>query len=140
MLDRSKCKKYLVWDIEKAAAVERVVIDFPLMGGCLCVAQAYEDDFLSGGMYETSSYYHFEEIKEPEYVPFETLEDFMPYIDCWFRIKGESHMRKIVSVDFNCSKPIMFTECALYNTKQLWETFEMYHNNEWIPVGKLDAK
>lgn len=144
MLDRSKCKKMLVWDnqedIKESDAVERIVIDTCEDGSCICVDEIDTSRFTKGLHYNTTTWDNYKPIPEPSYRPFETLEEFMPYSGNWFRLTEGWHVRKVVSLDFNCSYPIMFTKGEMETTKSLCDSYEMLHNNEWVPAGIKEDK
>jgi len=64
MLDRSKCKKMLVWDAEKSAGEERIVIEILHDGGCLAIRPEYEDDFYDVWDFDYEHWTYCEEIPE----------------------------------------------------------------------------
>lgn len=64
MLDRSKCKKMLVWDDDRIGAGERIVIDVFPDGSCIAVDLGYEESFYAGGEYEIDIWDHYKETPE----------------------------------------------------------------------------
>lgn len=67
MIDRSKCKKMLVWQNNEGAAEVRTVIDILNDGSCLVVSRSREKAFFDGGWYSASFYNHCKPIpKKPE--------------------------------------------------------------------------
>ena len=66
MLDRSKCKKMLVWSSNKEDAVERIVIDIMSDGWCICVEHNYTEEFEMGNCFNAARYRHCKLIPEPK--------------------------------------------------------------------------
>jgi hypothetical protein len=74
MLDRSKCKKMLVWSSSESEAIERIVIDMLNDGWCITVHKDYEKNFVEGKCYEICKYRNCKPIPEQKPV---TILDVM---------------------------------------------------------------
>lgn len=64
MLDRSKCKRMLVWDAENPAGEERIVIEILPDGGCFAIRADDEKTFYDMWDYEKEHWTYCEEIQE----------------------------------------------------------------------------
>lgn len=137
MLNRKECKKMLVWDDKREDAVKRVVIDVVHDGSCYAISSDAESSFLEGGMFRIIWWGHCEEIKEPEWQAFTDNSQLEPYIDCWFR-KKNIQSKKFARPTYYDSEAKVISMCGRWwNTRELFDEWEMKVNGVWQPVGEL---
>ena len=138
MLDRSKCKKMLVWRSSESEAVERIVIEILTDGSCLAVDDIYTKSFHEEG----SSYGTVVKWKHCKTIPEEkpvtildvmykaNLADVMKYKGCdWFYpvLTLQSDSPKIEEMLFN----ILIKENGEVKLKhETWLTAEQYVRGE----------
>lgn len=70
---------------------------------------------------------------KPEYVPFESMEDFMPHGDKWIRVKGYSELSRIILMD----NEGLYIDGSYHGWKSAFVCLEFA---DGTPCGKLVEK
>jgi hypothetical protein len=113
--------------------VKRIAIDLKC-NPVLCVEPNYKEQYLNFEAYDTERWDKWREIQEPEWVPYETMEEcFEDLKDVWIRYKNTPTLIvKITQFDFkNNTLDIDNWTCTL---DHVFETFEKL---DGTPCGKL---
>lgn len=70
---------------------------------------------------------------KPQYVPFESMEDFMPHADKWVRVKDSPGLSRIVLMDNNG----LYVDGVYHGWKSVFGCLEF---SDGTPCGKLVEK
>lgn len=70
---------------------------------------------------------------KPEYVPFESMEEFMPHCDKWVRVKGQSELSRVILLNNNG----LHIDGSYYDWKRAFNYLEF---SDGTPCGKLVEK
>jgi len=102
MEKKREAKWVNVWDgCNKPDILDRCILLATLPDGAMCkyvtVARNHEDAYLEGDIYGTEVFEHMEEIKEPEYIPYDFKEDAELYLGLKIKQKGKGYV-SILSV------------------------------------------
>lgn len=112
---------------------KRIAVDLECIP-VLCVYTGHEEDYLNWKSYEVTEWTQWREIKEPEYVPYETTEEcFNDLKDAWIRYKDTpTSINKIIQ--FAYDKDVVKIDNWLYDIESLFNNFEKL---DGTPCGKL---
>jgi len=112
---------------------KRIAIDLECIP-ILCVDKPDEEKYLNRECYDTDWWDQWREIKEPEYVPYETMEEcFEDLKDVWIRYKDTPTLiHKIIHFDFY--RDVVKIGDWVHNFRVVFEVFEKI---DGIPCGKL---
>lgn len=92
-LDPSKCVKVQVRVSESDEWEERYLIAICITG-CITVDGSYEEEFVNNEEFKTIYGRYWRPIPKEEHRPFESLEEFEPYVNWWFKY-NDNYVYKI---------------------------------------------
>jgi len=138
MLERSKCRKYWVWDGDGPNPKNTQLIVFEILhdGSCWCVVFGYEKRFVNYESYANIRFDHCEEITEPKYRAFHDGEMPEEWRDYWYRGKRTGTQSKCVEYRNSTGFQICLLHSVLLNN-ELFEDYEVQKEpgGEWGIVG-----